>query len=697
MAELSPLALDGWGLFRGILWALLITAHGAALTWLLRAGKPMRWSLAFPLGCVFAMGFVALTSFWRSPAMVWLLMGLPTLVLCVKVFLRDRGVPPMSGHAAGLSDQNSVAGSSEKKRRGTRAGRPCYLPQGLAEWSLALAILAAAGLSLGFLTKPNLNYDVLSYHLPLAHEVLERNLGYVPGNYYSRLPRADSLIFAPALSDRTEFADEAGPRAVLAFAYLSAIGLCGLIAGHLRARRKGRLLAMALFAWQPMAWKALANAQSDLLVACLALAALERALAATAQRSPAQAQLAGLLAGTAAAVKFGAVGIFVVPLLGGFMLAGLVRRKLSLPFAAALGATISLGPWLLRAWALSGHPLHPFAGETPDFSAEQARFVVQVHDPLSPLTLSYWLHLFDSFDFSGYSLELFEPGFLLPPLILLPLLAAFAQKPARWLQSPWTLVTLMAAAGYGAWGLVGQNPDRFLIPWAGVLGAIAATWLFSGSVRLAWRLAGGALLVLGAALSLLRPWLPAGGVSGPSLALEALRPREVWLDIADRSLPSDAYLPLWESEDDATTLLIFESRARRFPPPVRMNTVWDRPPWIDALQTSRDADAFVRALRESGVDRVVVNEFELARLVSFYGVADPPVDSAGVWAGSPPEQFRAVLAAYPPFHFAGLTERDYKVLADFLRLCRRHALRTVPPRPGPALVVCPLDRILIDS
>src|SRR5690606_6555922 len=103
--------------------------------------------------------------------------------------------------------------------------------------------------------------------------------------------------------------------------------------------------------------------------------------------------LSGMLTGAAVGVKFSALGIVASPLVAVMMIGMLLRsRRTGLTLwlggvaAFCAGLALAYGPWLGRAWWRFGHPLHPFAGEAPGWTTQQAAFLLEQHRPLAALS-----------------------------------------------------------------------------------------------------------------------------------------------------------------------------------------------------------------------------------------------------------------------------------------------------------------------
>ncbi|MDK2973323.1 MAG: hypothetical protein PWP23_3078 [Candidatus Sumerlaeota bacterium] len=531
--------------------------------------------------------------------------------------------------------------------------------------------------SLPFVLRPFLDYDVLSYHLPLAHAIRTGGMEQAAPMYYARLPLEAFALYAPLLSNRAATLSDPGVRVLLWAAVAASACLCGRIAGHLGARRTGQGIAMALYAWNPAVWRAQLDAHTDLLTVLFALGAFEQALSGLANGRRARFFLAGLAGGAAVAVKFTALGIVAVPLVAlvavesGVRLLPHARRKWLLQLAALGGGlAVGYGPWMLRAWARFGHPLHPFMGEAPGWSAEQAAFLLDQHRPLSPLSIDYVVHGLERLDVFGYAL----PGVGVSALLL----AAVALPLLRW-RARGTLLLGAVLMGYGAWLTVGLAPDRFVLALAGLCGALAAAALRRVQHRLPLRYALGALIGFG---------VLAGAAGAPPATYRAAWQGSLWRPV----LAEELLLAAHEGAGEGRTLLLFEARPRLFPPGTAATTVWDVPQWSEELRASRDGRDFAGRLRKQGFVQVVVNEVELGRLVEFYGGRKTNWRQGEATLRTDFAEADALLAAYPPCRFAGLDERDRRTLLEFIALCRSEAGVRLPAGRSEVFLT-PLSRI----
>lgn len=311
---------------------------------------------------------------------------------------------------------------------------------------------------------------------------------------------------------------------------------------------------------------------------------------------------------------------------------------------------------------IGGHPLHPFAGFTETWTAEQARFVVDVHQPIVVLS-SDW--------FSAAISKMGTLGFPLmgtPVVLLLSIIAVSRSTSYRGLP-----LLIGALVAYAAFLGVRHNPDRFLYGGALLLVPVAACSARSFG-RPIQRLAIPVLaaLLCFASLATVRNALSFDPVYRPHY-------REALLGVyVGESLPSMAAI----ASDQAvggTLLLFFETRPSLFQGAVESRTVWDQASYAEDLRSARDDEDFARRLLARGITTIFVNEAEWGRFIDFYA-PEARLDGMrafgriGLSAAITNEERIAALAAYPPHRFAGLTSREIAILDTFLRQLRRSTM-----------------------
>jgi hypothetical protein len=563
-------------------------------------------------------------------------------------------------------------------RSGGPRCRAITLPKPRTPLLFAGACALGAVIHLSYAYIAPLNYDVLSYHLPLASRFEDVFKG-IESIFYGEMP-----MLVPALTRfvMPEGSMGVGPAMMLAMAVLAGANSTARIAAWLGARSAGRWAAAALYLWHPIVLNAGASHLSDPWTALFAAAAAESLLAATSRHSRQNPwALFGLFAGAAVATKLSAVGLVAIPL--GIVLAvggmrGLGIRRTSQGLAAGLFVSVLImTPWVTRNLIVH-EKLSPTG-----WSAPQQEFVVNAHGPQSPLDASYWRTLRDRIGVPGYTItDALQPQILYPgevgpraASISFLLIAALATLTSRRMRGAWGL---LAAAGLamGALALLRDNPSRFYlvaIPW---LAACAARYVFDATPRRPLRML--LTLLLGASLA------------GTMLAELRLLPHRGWAtntatyNAQIDTLGAEYIAVLRESQEFAAggrTLMLFEGRNHLLASRANLSTVWDPPKWHPLLRAAAGAPnpvaAFSDALRGEGYDRVFVNEFEYSRLLMFYDKksgTNPKIGQEGFVTANT-ERSRRQLMQYPAHKIAQMSDDESKVLEEFLARCRTKATK----------------------
>ncbi|CAN5415655.1 hypothetical protein BH09SUM1_BH09SUM1_30140 [soil metagenome] len=532
---------------------------------------------------------------------------------------------------------------------------------------------------------PLANYDVLSYHGPLAQAFAHGEGGAVflaPQTFYARMPLGAAILEGAMLRANSAGAGGIEIQLLMAATLLAGASCAARIVALLGGRREARLLASLLYLMHAGLTTAMLQGLSDPLVALFAIAAWELLLAG---RKFAESKwtwfFAGLCGAAAFTIKFSAIGVACIPLgIGAIILAATFRHRsvgtrLAWFIAFGIGAAFSTAPWLVRAQLIGGNAAFPFRGETGDWSHAQAEFVVNAHHPISPISLGYWSDAAAKLNNFGYAIGPWNWGSLM--LITALLWCAFRRRRAECL--------LLAAAliGYLFWISVQLNPARFLLPAAVLLIPIAA--LFTGRILAGSRLG----LIIGL---LMTSEFFAPALSG--LSNDVTFDKQYTVSARQKARASYLGAPLIGIVDAADAqpfngklLLVFEAQDALFHRPVESRPVWDKPSWSADLKASTSAADFESRLHARGIGAVFVNEFEWGRLLDFYAAEKFTLEGKlwrriGIHSNASESLIMKALREYPPHRFAGFTDRDLTILRDFLLSCRSRAFAATPPGGG---------------
>jgi len=551
----------------------------------------------------------------------------------------------VNGQGGGESDDAASAtpGETEGNDRefmSSWTGPACRIAAVVAVLSLA----PAASL-------PPLAYDVLEYHLEAPRLFLES--GTLNGddyNFFTRLPMEAEMLYAaghavrwPDLED-----DRAAKWIAVGWAALFAWG-CGVVARRMGGGRMVRWGTVAVGAALPLAGKVSLDAFSDGATAVFTQLMTVGFLGLLGRSSKGRADwfLAGAGAGLALSCKWGVLPHMILPaaaLVLGFQAFGGqgwgfgVRRVL----VAGVLTLVVFSPWVLRAAVVTGNPVFPWAASifpSPTWNPGQEEFLVATHEPLRPWQGAFWRKAWEGagiaaprFDLSLGTQET-EDGPVPALTLILPLGVVLAgaglvRRRGRRVFGGALALSVLAVL---AWAMVNQAPDRFLLPAAGVFvavtvagaGAIARAMRDARSARLTGLVAGLVLaaMVLQAEARRLALFTSGGyfaALVDPSVREEA---RGEVLGRPIVALQNQATAAMLR--DGGRLLVLYEARGLLFPLPHLINTVFDRGILLDLMEDADTPEAIDRALAEQGFTNIVINEFELDRLVRFY----PPLDS----------------------------------------------------------------------
>ena len=238
-----------------------------------------------------------------------------------------------------------------RDRTGLGAARPS-----LADLPLAGAIAVPVLALLPFLPAPEIAFDAVYYHLPIARDLARLgSLPYEPYLVFTAFPLGADLLYGVAAM----FGALDGARVLQFAAGLACACVAFALASRLRGRRAG---AFAAFVWcaTPLVMWEMTIAYVDLVAALFVGCAGVAALRHRESREARDAALCGLFLGLGLATKL------TVILVAGPLLAALTaveiaaRRGVVAPALATLTLAIAAAPQYLRAFFLTGDPVFPY-------------------------------------------------------------------------------------------------------------------------------------------------------------------------------------------------------------------------------------------------------------------------------------------------------------------------------------------------
>ncbi len=635
------------------------------------------------------------------------------------------GIAGFAGDLAGsIRSRSGDDPQSGRRRAAGGYGRTLPWLGGVAGIASLVLLIPAAGM-------PPLAYDVLEYHLQAPRLFLaERSLEGDAHNFFTRLPMETELIYAaghgvvaPSVED-----DRAAKWLAAGLTVLFAWG-CGVLARRMGGRRAARWGAVILGAALPLTGKVALDAFSDgaaavftllMIYGFLGVAAAgpgmakkdgERASRLVRRRSDlAWAAIGG---GLAVSCKWGVLPHLVVPACALILVFTLRDRGSGQGMKTAalfgVGVLLVFSPWMIRATLTTGNPVFPWAASvfpSTDWGSEQGEFLVETHQPVRPWEGAYWVKVWEGVNTAA-------------PVVEIPWGRAEEESPAR--RVPIPVGMMVVAVGFGlawrrraylaagilgglavlAWATVRQTPDRFLLPAAATLVPAAAV-AAEMSVR-RWRTRPGRRAIAWAAGIFLAVAVVQDGAGrmalyssagyfralGNPLVGEAARE-----EILGRAMLALQGQAARESiRGGGKFLILYEARGLLFPLPHELNTVFDRSVLLDAMGEVDSPEAIDRMLMEKGYSHIIINEFELDRLVRFYAPLDreEPVPPREALRKEPAEPY-PLMELYRPYAFdARFAQKEEAIRAWHRRVLERAQWRFVGST-GLILAISPVGR-----
>lgn len=471
--------------------------------------------------------------------------------------------------------------------------------------------------------RPMLEFDVMEYHLQVPKEWFAAGrITFLPHNVYGNMPLGAEMF---SLLGMTLMPGEDGwwygalvGKTIMGLTPVLTALLLYAAGKRLGSTTAGVVSALVYLSTPWIHLVSVTGRNEGVLAFYLALAVyavwLWRREPSESEPSPVAQlhflKLAGFFAGSAAAVKYTAVPLVVLPLL--LAVAFAERRFAWRPAAIFLvGALAACGLWYAKNAALAGNPVYPLAGSL--FGGETR----------TPEKIAQWqnAHRVPPYSLGELASEsqrlLIGSTWLSPllvPLAALALLAVPHRRTAFWLAA--LLVFYLVG-----WFLFTHRLDRFWVPaivlvaW---LAGIGATWSTLGAWRhilvtlLFWGLVSNFLVIASA-------WYVPDAeeqLADNRFAVSLASLREANLSAAHRYL--NEHCPRGYS-----VLLVGAAQPFDLTVPTLYNTSFDDV-WFDRLLKDRDRSARQKALREQKIAYVLVHwgEIERYRSPGNYGFSD---------------------------------------------------------------------------
>jgi len=486
---------------------------------------------------------------------------------------------------------------------------------------LILSILSAANAP-GFLWKEEgFGYDVLEYHLQLPREYFEAGrISYCAHNVYANFPANVEMLYLAAMA-LTGAPQDTGTICHLIHLFLGVMFVAATWRAAAQWSPRAGVVAGVLagtVGWLPYL-SGLAYVELGMLFfGAAAMACVVRGHGATKPRSHEGGwiALAGVLAGFACGCKYTALPLVAAPL--GVMIVALWRGWAERAKALALfglGAAAAFSPWLIKNAAMTGNPVFPlaqrvFQAAPPGWGAEETAKWNRGHFPradksdLGDRLAALWRNL------PGDHLQRLGPALFV--LALVGLLGSATEPRSHGATKFGLMVVLMVQLL--VWTFATHLFARFavvmLIPLAllggavgcrvsskagrGVLAAVVvvgAAWNFYFAARLHAREA------------------PAGAPA--TLFYVGQVPGFEYLGMINRELSVDAKI-----------LMVGEARPFYVRRSVDYCVVFNRSPFVAAVESGKSAADITAWLRERGYSHVLVHWKEIARLRRTYGFSE---------------------------------------------------------------------------
>ncbi|MFG0328289.1 MAG: hypothetical protein ACF8PN_00165 [Phycisphaerales bacterium] len=611
-----------------------LTESWAAIVWLIAA-------LGF--GRAIERGLVKAAPLWRTPVEwslgVAFLLWLDHLLGAAGVLTTRYGATAWVIDAVGVTLLLLVRGRDDEDAGPSDAdGLPLTW---LAAAPGIAVLLVAASSAPGWLWLSEAHgYDTLSYHLQLPKEWLE--LGRIEPlehNVYSFLP---SYVEAAYLHLGVQFEPWRGSylngvvRGALACQWWHALitlvaawSLHRVVYGLTRDARLGGA-AGALFLCTPWVIVTGSMAYNESAVALMLIGGLAMLWSRESLR-PRDLFAIGVLAGAACGAKLTSVAFVAAPIGVLAVLRASRGHRLGGTIAGLLAGAIMLAPYLIRnAIHAGGNPLFPFVAEwfgSAHWSDEQVERWNRAHAPdrswLSrparfvevALIHGQWAGLW-ILGAAGVAVAgvlrrrraVIETAVLL--VIIVVVWSAGTHLQSRFLLPAAPLLVIGAIFGLEAWPGERRRSSQHLAPAIAVAGAfMLGLW----SVALFHRERGGAPASYVDGLALMSGELFAGARSIESATALQTHP----FAFVNHRLPEDA----------GGLYLLGDATAFYLARPILYHTTWDRAPLGEAIRTTQSDDprAWSRELKSRGVEFILINFAELARLIETDDWYDPEV------------------------------------------------------------------------
>ncbi len=477
---------------------------------------------------------------------------------------------------------------------------------------LILALLAASNAP-GFIWMEEGNgYDVLEYHLQMPKEYFQAGrIAYAPHNVYANFPMNVEMLYLLAMVVHKEVHD-LGTTANMIHLMLGALTVFAVwVVGREWSPRAGQVSAIAL---GTVGWlgylSGLAYVENGMLFfGATAMAALLRAIARP-ELGVSRKWLAvcGVCSGLACGCKYTAMPFFAIAILlvGVVWLRGNWRRRVLDSSIFLLSAIASFAPWLIKNELMTGNPFFPLGngvfhvypsgwGEKESEQWNRGHAMAESDRGLGARFGALWRYVPADAD------QRFGPAILL---------LAFGGLLGRRLERMDLLLLTVLVIQVLVWLFATHLYARFTVPFLIPLSILAGRAILNRARWHVW-VAGGVLLA-GAVWNFVfaaRLHARESAVGAPaSLIYDGTLPGLEYLAIINHELPANDKI-----------LVIGDAKAFYFQRIVDYCVVFNRSPFVEAVERAGSPNDIMQWLRERGYTHVLVHWNEIARLTRTYG------------------------------------------------------------------------------
>jgi len=477
---------------------------------------------------------------------------------------------------------------------------------------LVLALLSAANAP-GFIwTEEGHGYDVLEYHLQMPKEYLQAGrIAYAPHNVYANFPMNVEMLYLLAMIVHNDVYDLGTTANMihLIFGVLSVYAVW--VVGREWSPRAGQVgaIAMGTVGWLGYL-SGLAYVEHGLLFfSATAVATLLRGYTkALHNLSWGWLVLSGICSGLACGCKYTAVPFtaFAISLVIVLWPDGDWRKRALALSIYLLSTAASFAPWMMKNGLMTGNPIFPlvnglFQANPPGWGEKESEQWNRGHSMAesdrSPEARLYalWRHV------PADAEQRFGPA-----ILLLALVGLIGRRIERMDLLLLTVLVIQILVWLSATHLYARFAVPFLIP----LSILAGRAISNGAGRRFW-IAGGVILAgagwnFAFAARLHARESPVGAPA--SLIYDGKLPGLEYLAVVNQELPANANI-----------LVIGDAKAFYYQRKVDYCVVFNRNPFIEAVEGAGNAHDVVQWLRQKGFTHVLVHWNEITRLKRTYG------------------------------------------------------------------------------